>query len=43
MDEELKRLIRDKKIEVKLGKLIRSKDKFGNVIWSFKQIPVYKK
>ena len=42
MEKELKCLIRDKKIQVKLGQLKHSKDKFGNETWSIEQVPVIK-
>ena len=42
MEKELKRLIRDKKIQVKLGRLKCTKDKFGNKTWSIEQVPVIK-
>lgn len=41
--KELQRLIRAKKIRVKIGMLICSKDKFGNETWSIEQIPIIKR
>ena len=42
MEKELKYLIRDKKIQVKLGQLKCTKDKFGNKTWCIEQVPVIK-
>ena len=42
MEKKLKSLIKDKKIQVKLGRLKCTKDKFGNKTWSIEQVPVIK-
>ena len=42
MDKNLKRLIKAKKIQVKLGQLYCTTDKNGNIVWRIEQKPIVK-
>ncbi len=42
MDEEVKRLIKAKMIQVKLGQLYRATDEHGNIVWRIEQKPIIK-
>jgi hypothetical protein len=43
MDAKLKRLIKAKKIQVKLGQLYCTTDEHGNIVWRIEQVPMVKK
>lgn len=42
MDREVKRLIAAKMIQVKLGQLYCTTDKYGNIVWRIEQKPIIK-
>lgn len=42
MDEEVKRLIKAKMIQIKLGRLYCTTDEHGNIVWRIEQKPIIK-